>query len=75
MRGKNWPEILIGGGTKNRRDYKQAGTEFERAIKSLEPVVQQQEYEVTTARVRVVQEQCQKELLKERKCPGLSFDL
>lgn len=21
MRGKNWPEILIGGGTKNRRDY------------------------------------------------------
>jgi hypothetical protein len=22
MRGKNWPEILIGGGTKNGRDYK-----------------------------------------------------
>ncbi|MFP1813967.1 hypothetical protein [Lonsdalea quercina] len=22
MRGKNWPEILIGGGTKKRRDYK-----------------------------------------------------
>lgn len=22
MRDKNWPEILIGGGTKNRRDYK-----------------------------------------------------
>ncbi|WJY14178.1 hypothetical protein PCO82_16860 [Pectobacteriaceae bacterium CE90] len=25
MRGKNWPEILIGGGTKNRRDYTSTG--------------------------------------------------
>lgn len=45
-----------------------AGGALERATESIEPVVQQHELAVTHE--RVAQEQRQKELVKERHCPG-----
>ncbi|EFO7943240.1 hypothetical protein RBM96_002768 [Salmonella enterica] len=52
-----------------------AVAELKRAGEALEPSVTRHEYEVAAAHVRVVHEQRQKELTKEREYPGPSLEL
>lgn len=51
-----------------------AGGALERATESFEPVVQRHEYDVAAERARGVDEQRQKELVKEREYPGPSLE-
>ncbi|EBV0998053.1 TPA: plasmid mobilization relaxase MbeA [Salmonella enterica] len=57
------------GAERARHKLESAGGALERATESFEPVVQRHEYEVAAARARVVHEQREKELVKEREYP------
>ena len=57
------------GAERARHKLESAGGALERATESFEPVVQRHEYEVAAARARVVHEQHEKELVKEREYP------